>query len=654
MPLKGEKPPQTRPGKELGKAVMRCVPTGLGVCRYCASIGQTCGITARPRKRPFYKVSEEEYESCMYLLRHFVPGTELDLPTMRAMIAEIEKGRSEEPPDDNAAVNDRPGGRVVPILPRPPAAPAPELIEADESSLLKEEQGCMLVDSLGKYRYVGVDSSVRFNHATHAAQSRGEQITQRSDPKVIPPLRSGHLPPTFPESVASSRPFYNERIYLPDRDVCIQYISLFLQELQCVYWFFSHEQIYSALDRTLEDAGTTASPQWICSLYSIFAICSSKQPSPLIRDAKSSTEYITMAKSLIPQVCDEADDESVRALALLSLALHSTCYTVSAYSMLGTATRIAITLGMHRNVSPRGRDSVEREKSRRLWWTIYLLDQELAIRLGYPCAIVDEVTYIQTPSASEEILDPGSNMPLGYQASCVSLIKLKKQISQSLYFIPAQNGGKVSFHEVSRGITMLRDWLIAIPSYLRWDSSVPPSHRRAVFVLHLRYWMTLIHVTRPFLLYSVLHASTLSLNPQKQKRYDELSHTCIEASENAIVIVKRMMECNCLSSLLLFDSGCIQELVHILVLAIHKRNLAYCREKLAFCVQAIGSMERIGWCEKIFPEIMALVDESAALIQEQFGSEPAEAQAQAQQTGMESNHADLNETFFDQFLGYQL
>ncbi|KAK2794392.1 hypothetical protein FQN51_000834 [Onygenales sp. PD_10] len=569
MPLKGEKPPQTRPGKELGKAVMRCVPTGLGVCRYCASIGQTCGITARPRKRPFYKVSEEEYESCMYLLRHFVPGTELDLPTMRAMIAEIEKGRSEEPPDDNAAVNDRPGGRVVPILPRPPAAPAPELIEADESSLLKEEQGCMLVDSLGKYRYVGVDSSVRFNHATHAAQSRGEQITQRSDPKVIPPLRSGHLPPTFPESVASSRPFYNERIYLPDRDVCIQYISLFLQELQCVYWFFSHEQIYSALDRTLEDAGTTASPQWICSLYSIFAICSSKQPSPLIRDAKSSTEYITMAKSLIPQVCDEADDESVRALALL-------------------------------------------------------------------------------------ILDPGSNMPLGYQASCVSLIKLKKQISQSLYFIPAQNGGKVSFHEVSKGITMLRDWLIAIPSYLRWDSSVPPSHRRAVFVLHLRYWMTLIHVTRPFLLYSVLHASTLSLNPQKQKRYDELSHTCIEASENAIVIVKRMMECNCLSSLLLFDSGCIQELVHILVLAIHKRNLAYCREKLAFCVQAIGSMERIGWCEKIFPEIMALVDESAALIQEQFGGEPAEAQAQAQQTGMESNHADLNETFFDQFLGYQL
>ncbi|KAK2810967.1 hypothetical protein FQN50_002559 [Emmonsiellopsis sp. PD_5] len=545
----------------------KCVPTGLGVCRYCASIGQTCGITARPRKRPFYKVSEEEYESCMYLLRHFVPGTELDLPTMRSMIAEIEKGRSEEPPDDNGAANDRPGGRVVPILPRPPA---PELIEADESSLLKEEQGCMLIDSLGKYRYVGVDSSVRFNHATHAAQSRGEQNPQRSsDPKVIPPLRSGRLPPAFPESVASSRQFFNERIYLPDRDVCIQYISLFLHELQCVYWFFSHEQIYSALDKTLEDAGTTASPQWICSLYSIFAICSSKQPLPAIRDAKSSTEYLTMAKSLIPQVCDEADDESVRALALL-------------------------------------------------------------------------------------ILDPGSNMPLGYQASCVSLIKLKKQISQSLYFIPAQSGGKVSFHEVSKGITMLRDWLIAIPSYLRWDSSVPPSHRRAVFVLHLRYWMTLIHVTRPFLLYSVLHASTLSLNPQKQKRYDELSHTCIEASENAIVIVRRMMECNCLSSLLLFDSGCIQELVHILVLAIRKRNLAYCREKLAFCVQAIGSMERIGWCEKIFPEIMALVDESDALIQEQIGGEHAEAQALAQQTGMESNHADLNETFFDQFLGYEL
>ncbi|PGH15929.1 hypothetical protein AJ79_02096 [Helicocarpus griseus UAMH5409] len=580
----------------------------------------------------------------MYLLRHFVPGTELDLPTMRTMIASIEKGRLAQP--SNAGVLE------PQPTPQPRGLPAPELIEADESSILKEEQGCMLVDSLGKYRYVGADSSLRFNHATHAAQSRDNGL-HKQDPKVIPPLRSGHLPPPCPENTTSSRPFYRERIYLPARDVCVQYMSLFLQEIQCVYWFFSHEQVYSALDRTFEDAGVTASAQWVCSLYSIFAICSSKTSnSPIIRDVKTPTEYLSMAKSLIPQVCDGADEESVRALALLSLALHSTCYSVSAYSLLGTATRISFSLGMHRNVSPRGRDSVEREKTRRLWWTLYLLDQELAIRLGYPCAIVDEVTYIQTPAASEEILDPGSNMPLGYQSCCVSLVKLKKQISHSLYFIPAQSGGKVSFQEVSNRITMLRDWLIAIPSHLRWDSSVPPSHKRAVFVLHLRYWMTLIHVTRPFLLYAVLHASKLTASPQKQKRYEELSHTCLEASENAFVILKRMMQTKCLSSLLLFDSGCIQELVQTLVLAIYKRSPSACREKLEFCVTAIRSMDQVGWCEKILPEILALVDESGVLIQQQH-LQPTSS-AQTSHRAASSNHADLNETFFDQFLDFEL
>jgi hypothetical protein len=79
------------------------------------------------------------------------------------------------------------------------------------------------------------------------------------------------------------------------------------------------------------------------------------------------------------------------------------CYSVSAYLMLGTAVRIAYTLGQHRNLSPKMRRSVEREQSRRLWWTVYQLDQEIAIRLGYPCAIVDETTWIQTPLSSEQV-----------------------------------------------------------------------------------------------------------------------------------------------------------------------------------------------------------------------------------------------------------
>lgn len=83
--------------------------------------------------------------------------------------------------------------------------------------------------------------------------------------------------------------------------------------------------------------------------------------------------------------------------------MHGMCYSVAAYLYIGTAVRIGISLGLHRDVFPRTRDSVERERGRRLWGTIYTLDHEMAIRWGYPCAIVDDTSCMKAPLASEEV-----------------------------------------------------------------------------------------------------------------------------------------------------------------------------------------------------------------------------------------------------------
>lgn len=83
--------------------------------------------------------------------------------------------------------------------------------------------------------------------------------------------------------------------------------------------------------------------------------------------------------------------------------MHAMCYSVGAYLYLGTAVRIGFSLGLHRNVSPRTRNSVERERGRRLWWTIYTLDHEMAIRFGYPCAIGDDAGFVKTPLSSEQV-----------------------------------------------------------------------------------------------------------------------------------------------------------------------------------------------------------------------------------------------------------
>jgi hypothetical protein len=65
----------------------------------------------------------------MRLLHHFVPNVTLDLETMKAMIAEIEEGAE--------------------IL----NSTVPAAIETEESELLQEELGCMIIDARGSYSW---------------------------------------------------------------------------------------------------------------------------------------------------------------------------------------------------------------------------------------------------------------------------------------------------------------------------------------------------------------------------------------------------------------------------------------------------------------------------------------------------------------------
>ena len=79
------------------------------------------------------------------------------------------------------------------------------------------------------------------------------------------------------------------------------------------------------------------------------------------------------------------------------------CYSITAYLHLGTAVRIGYSLGLHRDVFLRSKGSLERERSRRLWWTIYVLDHEMASRFGYPCSVIDDAVFMSTPPATEQV-----------------------------------------------------------------------------------------------------------------------------------------------------------------------------------------------------------------------------------------------------------
>ena len=189
---------------------------------------------------------------------------------------------------------------------------------------------------------------------------------------------------------------------------------------------------------------------------------------------------------------------------------------------------------------------------------------------------------------------------------------MTKTIGHECFLEPAHMGGRLPISRVTKALASLRRWHSKIPAHLQWDSSVNPQHRRAVPLLHLRFWATVISLVRPFLLFTVARSTDTTV-PAKRILYEQMSNTCIEAAESAVKILRRMREEQTLSSLVLFDSHFIGEVMGILIMALQKRSNVEHQGMLQFCLETFRGMEKVGWCEKLSPELESTVHASGVL-----------------------------------------
>ena len=456
--------------------------------------------------------------------------------------------------------------------------------------------------------YVGADSGISFNAAVRTLHP--DAIASKLDKDIIPGMKTTSLPPNTPGSTPGS--VLHSEITLPPREQCYQYVSRYFDEVHCLYWLYSSEQFHTRLEHTYSSR-SPATASWICSLYSIFALgCqNSTDASPSI-DGYSSSDWLAMAKGLISRVCDEADLDSIRALILLALALQSHCFSNNAYLHAGTAVRIGFSLGLHVDKYSISHGYVEKEHARRIWWTLYIYDQEVALRTGKPCAIAAYGLAWQPPLPSENVLNPGANTPAGYLEVSASLTQLTKTTSQTLYVEPLSGAKKLLSPKVAAILSSLQAWANGVPSHLSRTTHVAPSHKRSVALLHVRYWSVVILATRPFLLCSVLRQEQLG-DTQKKKCYDELSHICVDAAQNSLTVLQMMGDEGLLSSLIPAEFNYILELVQIFLTAFARDQSDQHIFKVRTCLAILKSMDDIGWTQKARPEVINQLRESGVL-----------------------------------------
>jgi hypothetical protein len=64
---------------------------------------------------------------------------------------------------------------------------------------------------------------------------------------------------------------------------------------------------------------------------------------------------------------------------------------------------MAYTLGLHRDQLPMSGTEVEREQNRRIWWMLFTLDLEVAMRNGSPTMIDERYVKIVTALPQERV-----------------------------------------------------------------------------------------------------------------------------------------------------------------------------------------------------------------------------------------------------------
>jgi hypothetical protein len=251
----------------------------------------------------------------MRILEHFFPGHELNLQSLRTIAKAIKDGSFSAPPVQQTE------GLFTQDSFSPEDGESIDDGEEQDVGELHEPLGCLMKDSGGKFRYVGAHSEIPFNAAVVTLG------LQRKNPSIIPTPRVGQYPPSLPAPSPSTDSGVEESFYLPTRKLCDIYVSRFLEDVHCTYWLYPVETLLQRVDDTYLENAPSSSSSWMCSLYCIFAIGAANYSGtngnppppdwPAASDQKTSEDYIALAKQLIPTVYDEADIDSIRAMAII-------------------------------------------------------------------------------------------------------------------------------------------------------------------------------------------------------------------------------------------------------------------------------------------------------------------------------------------------
>ena len=376
------------------------------------------------------------------------------------------------------------------------------------------------------------------------ANGGGEDSDQAGSPK-----RSGFQNPASDSAVASKTDAIGT--LLPARDVADALVEAYFDRVHPNYMIFHRGAFQLRYESIWIDHKTPIDefePALICSIFMMFVFgAQALEHQDEEKSVQLQRRYLDLVQSRTYELLHTTSLLNVQALLLLQLHQHNASERNTSWMLLGGASRMALSLGMHREGAAGGFDSIERELRRRVWWTLYMFEQNLCTILGRPTAIDDSEVTITLPH--ESILDGGDCVPPNYIDYAVRLTKLSSEIKRKIYATPNSNLKQCEAPDTSIADNLLQkleSWHRSLPPYLRLEClSLVPKQRRAVLLLHIQYRHAQSLVTRPYILRKA--KALISHQSEKKEKVPDLdpkaldlSHACGTSAQNVAILLQQL------------------------------------------------------------------------------------------------------------------
>ncbi|KAJ5174183.1 uncharacterized protein N7482_000060 [Penicillium canariense] len=205
-------------------------------------------------------------------------------------------------------------------------------------------------------------------------------------------------------------------------------------------------------------------------------------------------KYFKHALRFLPDIHEEGSIFFVEVLCYVAYYMQNLNRRDAAFIYIGLALRMAISLGLHQEVSDPGISETDRNRRRRAWCV-------LSVKSGNPITIHDEDIGTTWPAALDgSTSDPWPSIVLTHYTQ---LSRILGRIGEEIYRKKPRSGSNLIM-SVQSITNDLSSWLRSIPDRLRIDFTTLETHiNRETVSINLHFYSCVNMTARPLVFYII-------------------------------------------------------------------------------------------------------------------------------------------------------